>query len=172
MFLLPFYKTSFNCICTGQVYNENVRDLIQPSGALHLREDGISGVRIPGLSVHRITNADDLFALMARGNKNRTQHPTDANAESSRSHSVFQLYIRTTSKLDKRMNIVKLSMIDLAGSERASATSCQGMRFTEGANINRSLLALGTLIWEHRVGPSFTFVFYISVFMGLQEVMP
>jgi hypothetical protein len=38
-------------------------------------------------------------------------------------------------------------MIDLAGSERGSATGCKGMRFTEGANINKSLLALGTLIY-------------------------
>ena len=34
-------------------------------------------------------------------------------------------------------------MIDLAGSERAAATGCKGIRFKEGANINRSLLALG-----------------------------
>lgn len=41
---------------------------------------------------------------------------------------------------------MKLSMIDLAGSERASATSGLGMRFKEGANINKSLLALGNCI--------------------------
>jgi kinesin family protein 18/19 len=143
------------------VYNENVKDLIEPSGPLHIREDGMSTVSIPGLSVHRITNAEELFALMARGNKNRTQHPTDANAESSRSHSVFQLYVRVTNKLDRSMKIVKLSMIDLAGSERASVTGCQGMRFTEGANINKSLLALGTLTWGHTWGFSFTYVCFI-----------
>jgi hypothetical protein len=154
-----------NCICIGQVYNENVRDLIQPSGPLQLRGDGTNDVRIPGLSVHRIANADDLFAFMARGNKNRTQHPTDANAESSRSHSVFQLYVRMTTKLDRCMNIVKLSMIDLAGSERASASGCQGVRFIEGANINRSLLALGTLTWVQRLEPSFYLcLFCVSVF--------
>ncbi|KDR06177.1 kinesin-like protein KIF18A [Zootermopsis nevadensis] len=129
-----------------EVYNENVQDLIQPSGPLHLREDSNYGVRIPGLSLHRITNADELFALMAKGNKNRTQHPTDSNAESSRSHSVFQLYIRMTNKLDRNLKIMKLSMIDLAGSERGSATGCKGMRFTEGSNINKSLLALGNCI--------------------------
>lgn len=37
-------------------------------------------------------------------------------------------------------------MIDLAGSERGSATGCSGARFTEGANINKSLLALGNCI--------------------------
>lgn len=39
----------------------------------------------------------------------------------------------------------KLSMIDLAGSERGSATGCVGARFKEGSNINKSLLALGKL---------------------------
>lgn len=37
-------------------------------------------------------------------------------------------------------------MIDLAGSERGSATGFVGARFTEGANINKSLLALGNCI--------------------------
>lgn len=37
-------------------------------------------------------------------------------------------------------------MIDLAGSERGAATGCAGARFTEGANINKSLLALGNCI--------------------------
>lgn len=44
------------------------------------------------------------------------------------------------------MRTAKLSMIDLAGSERASATGCTGARFAEGANINKSLLALGNCI--------------------------
>lgn len=44
------------------------------------------------------------------------------------------------------MRTAKLSMIDLAGSERGSATGCAGARFTEGANINKSLLALGNCI--------------------------
>lgn len=37
-------------------------------------------------------------------------------------------------------------MIDLAGSERAASTKCMGLRFKEGANINKSLLALGNCI--------------------------
>ena len=58
---------------------------------LTIREDGNSGVNIPGLSVHRPSGPDHLLRILESGNANRTQHPTDANAESSRSHAVFQV---------------------------------------------------------------------------------
>lgn len=52
--------------------------------------------------------------------------------------------------------ISKLSLIDLAGSERASATKNRGKRLLEGANINRRydarghmlLISLVCLHWE------------------------
>ena len=56
-------------------------------------DDGRSGVLVNGLNVQRIKNADELLQTLSFGNKNRTQHPTDANAESSRSHAVFQVII-------------------------------------------------------------------------------
>jgi len=40
----------------------------------------------------------------------------------------------------------KLSLIDLAGSERGTATQNRGIRLREGAKINRSLLALANCI--------------------------
>ena len=40
----------------------------------------------------------------------------------------------------------KLKMVDLAGSERAQRTENTGIRLLEGANINRSLLALAICI--------------------------
>lgn len=129
-----------------EIYNENVQDLLHKSGQLHLREDGRCGVVVAGLEPIAIQNAEELLSLLAEGNKNRTQHPTDANKESSRSHAVFQVYIKIINKLDSQVQRVKLSMIDLAGSERASATGCKGVRFKEGANINKSLLALGNCI--------------------------
>ncbi|XP_033303992.1 kinesin-like protein KIF18A [Bombus bifarius] len=129
-----------------EIYNENVQDLLHKSGPLHLRDDGRYGVIVAGLKIIAIQNAEELLTLLAKGNKNRTQHPTDANEESSRSHAVFQVYINITNKMDGQVRQVKLSMIDLAGSERASATGCKGARFKEGANINKSLLALGNCI--------------------------
>ena len=45
-----------------------------------------------------------------------------------------------------QVSMAKLSLIDLAGSERATVTANRGERLREGANINRSLLALGNCI--------------------------
>jgi kinesin family protein 18/19 len=44
------------------------------------------------------------------------------------------------------VRVGKFSLIDLAGSERAANTKNSGIRLVEGANINRSLLALGNCI--------------------------
>ncbi|XP_058832309.1 kinesin-like protein KIF18A [Topomyia yanbarensis] len=128
-----------------EVYNELVMNLLTKSGPLKLREDS-SGVVVSGLVLKQIHNAEELLNLLALGNQNRTQHPTDANAESSRSHAIFQVHIRMVDKATGQKKTVKLSMIDLAGSERAASTRGIGIRFKEGANINKSLLALGNCI--------------------------
>lgn len=52
-------------------------------------------------------------------------------------------YDRVATNLKSNVAISKLSMIDLAGSERGTATGFKGARFREGASINKSLLALG-----------------------------
>ena len=51
-----------------------------------------------------------------------------------------------TAGLSADVTVAKMSLIDLAGSERATVTTNRGARFREGANINRSLLALGNCI--------------------------
>ncbi|XP_003387534.1 PREDICTED: kinesin-like protein KIF18A [Amphimedon queenslandica] len=132
-----------------EIYNETIRDLLEPSGALAMREDGRCGLVVSGLSQHQPKSAEELLQMLADGNKNRTQHPTDANATSSRSHAVFQVYVNQRARsggLTAEVTQGKLSLIDLAGSERATVTTNRGARMREGANINRSLLALGNCI--------------------------
>ncbi|XP_067936182.1 kinesin-like protein KIF18A [Watersipora subatra] len=133
-----------------EVYNENIKDLLCPgSASLPIRENGRQGIVIPGLTVREPESAEELLQMLEKGNKNRTQHPTDANAESSRSHAVFQVFVKVRGRsaaLSQNVKVSKLSLIDLAGSERATVTKNQGARFREGANINKSLLALGNCI--------------------------
>ncbi|XP_034047757.1 kinesin-like protein KIF18A isoform X2 [Thalassophryne amazonica] len=132
-----------------EVYNEQIRDLLARAGPLAVREDSSKGVVIQGLSLHQPKSAEHILEALDSGNQNRTQHPTDVNATSSRSHAVFQIYLRQqdkTASINPNVCVAKMSLIDLAGSERASATNAKGARFREGANINRSLLALGNVI--------------------------
>lgn len=128
-----------------EVYNEHVMNLLTKSGPLKLREDN-NGVVVSGLCLTPIYSAEELLRMLMLGNSHRTQHPTDANAESSRSHAIFQVHIRITERKTDTKRTVKLSMIDLAGSERAASTKGIGVRFKEGASINKSLLALGNCI--------------------------
>ncbi|XP_063887911.1 kinesin-like protein KIF18A [Scylla paramamosain] len=131
-----------------EVYNETVRDLLGTGKPLALQEMG-QQVMVPGLSLHKPSNAEELLQMLAQGNSNRTQHATDANAESSRSHAVFQIFVRQQdleASAKATVTISKLSMIDLAGSERGAATGFRGVRFKEGSSINKSLLALGNCI--------------------------
>jgi kinesin family protein 18/19 len=60
-----------------------------------------------------------------------------------------QVFVRQqdrTANISTEVRIAKLCLVDLAGSERATVTKNRGSRFREGANINRSLLALGNVI--------------------------
>ncbi|XP_053283350.1 kinesin-like protein KIF18A [Pleuronectes platessa] len=132
-----------------EVYNEQIRDLLANVGPLAVRDDGTKGVVVQGLTLHQPKTAEQILEALDSGNRNRTQHPTDMNATSSRSHAVFQIYLRQQDKiasLNPNACVAKMSLIDLAGSERASATNTKGARMREGANINRSLLALGNVI--------------------------
>jgi kinesin family protein 18/19 len=67
-------------------------------------------------------------------------------AHPARLPSPEQIFVEQKERSGTSMKVGKLSLIDLAGSERASNTKNSGLRLKEGANINRSLLALGNCI--------------------------
>lgn len=135
-----------------EIYNETIRDLLVPGGSkqsLMLREDANQAVSVAGLSSHHPQNVDEVMNMIVKGNEYRTMSPTEANATSSRSHAVLQINVSQKDRnadVNEPHTMATLSIIDLAGSERASATKNRGERLTEGANINKSLLALGSCI--------------------------
>lgn len=86
--------------------------------------------------------------MLQLGARNRHVGVTAMNKESSRSHSVFSIFVESkhtpvsglTTSLHGRLNLV-----DLAGSERQKSTSTFGMQLKEAGNINKSLSTLGTV---------------------------
>lgn len=135
-----------------EIYNENIRDLLSPKETgryLDLRDDPLKGVTIAGATEIIVENVEQVMNLLLMGNKRRTTESTNANQTSSRSHAVFQISLVMTPKtkaIKVEKLIGKLSLIDLAGSERGTVTENRGIRLREGAKINRSLLALANCI--------------------------
>lgn len=136
-----------------EIYNEEIRDLLSepgsvaPRGGLSIREDKC--VKVVGLVELKPKSAEEVKEIVLQGNSRRTQSPTLANATSSRSHAVLQVHVTQsprTAAITEQRTMATLSIIDLAGSERAAATTNMGQRMVEGANINKSLLALGNCI--------------------------
>ncbi|KAG6911740.1 hypothetical protein DXG01_007990 [Tephrocybe rancida] len=136
-----------------EIYNEEIRDLLAepgsnaPRGGLSIRED--KTVKVVGLVELKPNTAEEVKEIVLLGNTRRTQSPTHANETSSRSHAVLQVHVTQsprTAAITEQRTMATLSIIDLAGSERAAATSNMGQRMVEGANINKSLLALGNCI--------------------------
>jgi kinesin family protein 18/19 len=141
------YKVSMTYL---EVYNETIRDLLAESNKpLKLCETSAGDMIVSGLRSETPSNAIDVFSMLDRGNKKRTQCATDANSQSSRSHAVLQVTVTCTQSgaaNSTQITTGKLSLIDLAGSERAAVSNNRGTILKEGANINRSLLALGNCI--------------------------
>ncbi|KAK6465004.1 kinesin motor domain-containing protein [Scheffersomyces coipomensis] len=138
------YEISVNYL---EIYNEKVIDLLEVNNVMNsdlkIRDDPIHGTKIVGISNPIITTKDQLLQLIKKGDNNRKTSATDFNARSSRSHSILQIRLSTIDLINKTEQHATLSLCDLAGSERATSNV---ERRKEGAFINKSLLALSTVI--------------------------
>ncbi|KAK5112953.1 hypothetical protein LTR62_003775 [Meristemomyces frigidus] len=151
-----------------EIYNERIYDLLnhstsgqQSTEEIKLREDSKRGVYATPLKEEIVQSPNQLLRVIARGDIARRTSSTQFNARSSRSHAVVQIVVesrertpshgayfdkdvrRTDRILPGGVLVSTLSLIDLAGSEKAAESK---ERRTEGAHINKSLLTLGTVI--------------------------
>eukprot|EP01062_Namystynia_karyoxenos_P080215 TRINITY_DN8606_c0_g1_i2.p1 TRINITY_DN8606_c0_g1~~TRINITY_DN8606_c0_g1_i2.p1 ORF type:complete len:723 (+),score=210.61 TRINITY_DN8606_c0_g1_i2:70-2169(+) len=136
-----------------EIYNERIKDLLDrrgedaPQVEYQIMEDPVRGVTVTNLSEYLVSNLSDLQTLMALGCERRTKASTASNQVSSRSHAILLLHVQHCDEGGCVLTSGKLALIDLAGSERAGPGQWRvGARQQEGANINRSLLALGNCI--------------------------
>ncbi|KAH7404464.1 hypothetical protein KP509_15G026700 [Ceratopteris richardii] len=132
-----------------EVYNEVIYDLLDRSSRhLELREDPEQGIFVSGLKRVQVNSAAKILELLQIGNSRRKTERTDANAISSRSHAVLEIVVKKYLQNETGSTILqgKIALVDLAGSERASETNNVGQKLRDGANINKSLLALANCI--------------------------
>lgn len=123
-----------------EIYSGKVFDLLADKAKLRVLEDGKQQVQIVGLTEKVVDSVEEVLTLIQRGNSARTSGQTSANSNSSRSHAVFQIIVRTPGSHKVHG---KFSLIDLAGNERGADTSSANRQTRiEGAEINKSLLAL------------------------------
>ena len=133
-----------------EIYNEEVRDLLgNKDKKLDIREDPKKGTILRDLNYVTIKSPADIEKCLEKGNKNRHVGQTSMNDQSSRSHSLFTVYLEIEEKGENgnsRIKSGKLNLVDLAGSERVGKTNATGQTFDEGKKINLSLTALGSVI--------------------------
>merc|ERR1719321_145400 len=68
------------------------------------------------------------------------------NSESSRSHLILSIKVKSTSLKTKETTNAKILICDLAGSERLKKSEVTGDMQKEAIEINKSLTALGDVI--------------------------
>jgi centromeric protein E len=183
-----------------EIYNESIVDLLAPqvmqkpmmvsasssnarpaaplASTIRIFESKNEGVQIRGLKEEIVTSPEDVFTLLASGERRRQTGSTSMNRKSSRSHSIFRLIIESRKRLSQKSNssgdmkedssvaeslasnmfapsktsgpvrVSTLSLVDLAGSESIRNTGSTGSRQKEGQYINKSLLTLGHVIYK------------------------
>jgi kinesin family protein 3/17 len=128
-----------------EIYNEEVRDLlVNNNKKLDIREDKKKGTYVKDLTYVTLKDTEDIQRCLDKGNKNRHVGATSMNDQSSRSHSLFTVYLEIEE--NGKIRSGKLNLVDLAGSERVGKTNATGQTFDEGKKINLSLTALGSVI--------------------------
>ena len=155
-----------------EIYNENVRDLWNPSsGCLSIREYPPGywrGFYVEDLYIFECTNVEDMLFMLSEGMRHRAVGSHNLNKDSSRSHSMLTFYLESEEESDGEpyVKFGKISFVDLAGSERLKETQSdmaggpQDFQATfrsrarmkgdemlkETGNINKSLFTLGKVI--------------------------
>ena len=81
-----------------EIYNEEIHDLIggDVKQKLELKESADKGVFIKDISMHIVKSVPEIQKLMLNGSKNRSVGETAMNKDSSRSHSIFTIYVETS----------------------------------------------------------------------------
>lgn len=128
-----------------EIYNDQILDL--------LSEDSVHGGKNAvvkneqEITQRSVTEWSHVNEVLNEGNANRNIASTSMNLESSRSHALVYLHLESQHRETMEIRKSTLCLVDLAGSERISRSQVEGERLKETQHINKSLSALGDVVY-------------------------
>ncbi|XP_010270151.1 PREDICTED: kinesin-like protein KIN-12F [Nelumbo nucifera] len=146
-------QINYQCRCSFlEIYNEQINDLLDPTRRnLEIRDDAKNGFYVENLYEEYMTSYEDVAQILIKGLSNRKVGATSINSKSSRSHIIFTCIIEswcksTSSKCFSSSKTSRISLIDLAGSERKAPEDAGRQCMKEDKNVKKSLSQLGHLV--------------------------
>lgn len=84
----PWGACQVSC-CYLEIYNEDIRDLLQPGGrqdgrVIAIREDAAGGIKVSGIHAETCGTEEEMFRCLSDGSVQRTTGATLMNEQSSR----------------------------------------------------------------------------------------
>ena len=141
---------NYNLYCSYvEIYNEIIHDLIGDSTGCKIIEDNNYGLIVSDAQRVCINSFEEGVQLKDIGEEKRQYKNTIINEYSSRSHTIFQLFLETSTQDNDSNTVYKkyslLNLVDLAGSERVNKDENSNTN-NETGYINKSLFALANVI--------------------------
>ncbi|CAK9011317.1 Kinesin-like protein KIN-14E (Kinesin-like calmodulin-binding protein) (Protein ZWICHEL) [Durusdinium trenchii] len=138
-----------------ELYKQEILDLLvearrenSKEKQLQIKKDagrGIMFVEAPYLSIGH-EGLGLVRALLSECERRRHTAATAMNTSSSRSHLLLSIIVEATAKDNDQVIYGKITLCDLAGSERLKKSEVSGDALKEAIEINKSLTALGDVI--------------------------
>eukprot|EP01065_Artemidia_motanka_P034999 TRINITY_DN42966_c0_g1_i1.p1 TRINITY_DN42966_c0_g1~~TRINITY_DN42966_c0_g1_i1.p1 ORF type:complete len:907 (+),score=305.18 TRINITY_DN42966_c0_g1_i1:55-2721(+) len=134
-----------------EIYNESIRDLLvdqrlAKERKYEVKSNGDTGMYVSNLEYFPVESLAEIKKYCDMAHKNRSQGKTNMNEYSSRSHMILYFVVQTENISTGNRCYGKLSLIDLAGSERLKKSLAEGQRAEEAKCINLSLTTLGKVV--------------------------
>lgn len=131
-----------------EIYNEVLKDLLSDGtndGKLKIYEEN-KLIKIKSLEEFYIRDFKEAMRMLKIGIDKRKTASTKMNKLSSRSHSIFTIYLMKKVPNGSEYRFAKMNLVDLAGSENVNRAGSINQRAKEAGSINQSLLTLGRVI--------------------------